>query len=158
MADTPERSTFELRLELADIIAASCLLAVAGLFWWLGARIDDGADYGIGAADFPRGLSLLLAVASACLLANAIARLASGRAHGTICIGRPGRVMAGMALMLAFTPAMEHIGYYPTMTVFLAALLWVADCRRPVTIVACVAGFLIFSKVVFEMILSIPLP
>ena len=157
-AERSGQSVLEIRLELGDILAALALLVVAGLFWFFGASIDVGYDYGIGAADFPRGLSLLLAVASGCLLTNAVVRLVSGAGHHTICIGRPARVIAGMVLMLAFAPLMSRIGYYPAMAVFLAAMLWIADCRRPLHVVAYVAGFLLFSKVVFEMILSIPLP
>lgn len=157
MAETSDEC-FEVRLEFGDILAAIALLAVAGLFWFLGAGIDDGSDYGIGAADFPRGLALLLGVASAILLANALARLARGTTRHLIAIGRPARVAAGMALMAAFAPLMSHVGYYPAMAVFLAAMLWIADCRRPLHVVAYVAGFLIFSRVVFETILSIPLP
>jgi hypothetical protein len=103
-------------------------------------------------------VALLLGVASAILLANALARLARGPTRHLIAIGRPARVAAGMALMAAFAPLMSHVGYYPAMAVFLAAMLWIADCRRPLHVVAYVAGFLIFSKVVFETILSIPLP
>lgn len=157
MAETSE-GCFEMRLEFGDILAAIALLAVAGVFWFLGAGIDDGNDYGIGAADFPRGLALLLGIAAATLFANAIARLARGTTHHLITIGRPARVIAGMVLMAAFAPLMSRIGYYPTMALFLAAMLWIADCRRPVHVVAYVAGFLVFSKVVFETILSIPLP
>ncbi|MDF2997767.1 MAG: hypothetical protein K0R27_3404 [Xanthobacteraceae bacterium] len=158
MAESSDHSIFEMRFEVGDILVALALLAVAGLFWFFGAGIDDGNDYGIGAADFPRGLALLLAVASGCLLANAVVRLASGTGHHAICIGRPARVIAGMVAMIAFAPLMTRIGYYPAMAIFLAAMLWIADCRRPLHVVAYVAGFLIFSKVVFEMILSIPLP
>ena len=159
-AERSDQSVFEMRLELGDMLAALALLVVAGLFWFFGASIDDGNDYGIGAADFPRGLSLLLAVAAGCLLTNAVVRLVSGAAagHHTIRIGRPARVIAGMVLMLAFAPLMSRIGYYPAMALFLAAMLWIADCRRPLHVVAYVTGFLIFSKVVFEMILSTPLP
>lgn len=148
---------FECRMEIGDLVAGAALFAFAGLFWVLGGEIDNGG-FGVGAADFPRGIALLLGVASLILFANAVLRLARGDTQEMLCIGRPARVAVGMALLIAFPPAMSHIGYYPAMALFMAALLWVADCRSPLRIVAYVAGFLVFSKVVFEMILSIPLP
>lgn len=157
-AETNEHAVFQIRLETGDVIAGGALLAMAVTFWVLGARIDDGGGGGIGAADFPRGLALLLGIASFVLLANGVRHVLGRRTGHLIEIGRPGRVIAGMVLMGAFAPAMRAFGYYPTMAVFLAVLLWIADCRRPLPLLACVAGFLIFSRVVFETLLSIPLP
>ena len=71
---------------------------------------------------------------------------------------RPWRVVIGMVLLLIFPYGMRHLGYYPTMAVWLAAFFWLADYRRPVGIVACVAGFLVFTKIVFEYLLSTPIP
>jgi len=158
VAETSENAVFRIRLETGDVLAGGALLAMAVTFWVLGAGIDDGGGSGIGAADFPRGLALLLGIASFILLANGVRHVLGTRTGHLIEIGRPSRVIAGMLLMAAFAPAMRAFGYYPTMAFFLAAMLWIADCRRPLPLLAYVAGFLLFSRVVFETILSIPLP
>lgn len=153
-----EHKDLTFRLEVGDALAGAALLAFAVTFWVLGADIDDGGGYGVGAATFPRGIALLLGIGALVLLANGLVHLFGPPSGHRVTIGRPLHVIAGMGLMLAFAPAMRHLGYYPTMGVFLAALLWVADCRRLLHILAYVAGFLLFSRIVFEMILSIPLP
>jgi len=153
-----EHNDVTFRLELGDALAGAALLATAITFWVLSGDIDDGGGYGVGAATFPRGIALLLGIGALVLFANGIRHLFGAPSGHLVTIGRPLIVIAGMALMLAFAPAMRHLGYYPTMGLFVAATLWIADCRRPLHILAYVAGFLLFSKVIFEMILSIPLP
>jgi len=152
------RDELTFRLELGDALAGAALLAMAVTFWLLGADIDDGGGSGVGAATFPRGIALLLGLGALVLMANGIRHLFGTPSGHLVSTGRPLRVAAGMALMLAFAPAMGAFGYYPTMALFLALMLWIADCRRPLPILAYVAGFLLFSKLVFEMLLSIPLP
>ncbi|MCS0496888.1 tripartite tricarboxylate transporter TctB family protein [Ancylobacter sp. MQZ15Z-1] len=153
-----EDEDFAFRLELGDVLVGAALLALSITFWVLGAQIDDGGEGSIGAATFPRGIALLLGIGALVLFANGLRQLVAGPSGHWVTIGRPLRVLMGIALMLAFAPAMRAVGYYPTMAVYLAATLWVADCRRPLLILAYVAGFLLFSKLVFEMLLSIPLP
>jgi hypothetical protein len=147
-----------IRLEWADLAVGSALLAVAVWFLVQSLSLEDFSGTAIGSADFPRGVAALLAFGVAVLLASAGWRLAHHlRAH-EITVRRPWRVVAGMAMLLAFPFAMSRLGYYPTMAVWLAAFFWLADYRRPVAVIACVAGFLAFTKIVFEYLLSTPIP
>lgn len=145
-------------LEWADLAVGSALLAVAVWFLVQSFWLEDFSGTAIGSADFPRGVAALLALGVAVLLTSAGWRLAHHIREHTITVRRPLRVAAGMVLLLIFPFAMSRLGYYPTMAVWLAAFFWLADYRRPVAILACVAGFLAFTKIVFEYLLSTPIP
>src|SRR6516164_5472522 len=81
------------RSEVIDLVIGSCLIALAAAFWIGAAQFDEADASGIGAATFPRGISVLLAVAAAMLVARAVATL-SGRIPGTITVTeRPGSVI-----------------------------------------------------------------
>lgn len=147
-----------IRMEWADLAVGSALLAVALWFFVASFSLEDFSGTAIGSADFPRGVAALLAIGVATLLAMAGWRLVRHLRPHTISVRRPWRVAGGMAMLLVFPFAMSRLGYYPTMAVWLAAFFWLADYRRPVAIVACVAGFLAFTKVVFEYLLSTPIP
>ena len=147
-----------IRLEWADLAVGSALLAVAVWFLVQSFWLEDFSGTAIGSADFPRGVAALLALGVAVLLTSAGWRLARHLRTHTISVRRPWRVAGGMAMLLVFPFAMSRLGYYPTMAVWLAAFFWLADYRRPVAIVACVAGFLAFTKIVFEYLLSTPIP
>jgi hypothetical protein len=147
-----------IRLEWADLAVGSALLALALWFLVQSFWLEDYSGTAIGSADFPRGVAALLALGVAVLLGTAGWRLAHRLRGHTITVRRPLRVAAGMALLLVFPFAMSRLGYYPTMAVWLAAFFWLADYRRPLAILACVAGFLAFTKIVFEYLLSTPIP
>ncbi len=165
MQATPHEATgaddapvLRIRLAWADLAGGAALLAVALWFLVQSFRLEDYSGTAIGSADFPRGVAALLALGVAILLGTAGWRLAHHLREHTIAVRRPLRVAAGMLLLLVFPFAMSRLGYYPTMAVWLAAFFWLADYRRPVAVVACVAGFLAFTKIVFEYLLSTPIP
>jgi hypothetical protein len=142
---------------LGDAIAGLALIALAGWFYFEAGDIPDYDGPSIGAADFPRGLAILLAIGALILILNGLRRLI-GRCDYTIHVRRPLRVFGGALLLLAFPVAMERVGYYPTMTVFLLLFLLLADVRKPLWVGGCVLAFLAFTKLVFEMFLQTPLP
>lgn len=157
-AGADEAPVLRIRMEWADVAVGAALLAVAVWFLVQSFSLEDFSGTAIGSADFPRGVALLLAIGVGILLAMAGWRLVRHRRAHTITVRRPWRVAGGMAMLLAFPFAMSRLGYYPTMAVWLAVFFWLADYRRPVAIVACVAGFLAFTKIVFEYLLSTPIP
>ena len=64
----------------------------------------------------------------------------------------------GIALIIAFPVVMARFGYYPAMGLLIPSLLWVAGYRRPLGFVLYTVGFLVFTKLVFGLILKVPLP
>jgi hypothetical protein len=68
------------------------------------------------------------------------------------------RVLLGIVLLIAFPFMMDAFGYYIAMAIFLSAFLYVANRRNPIAIALYVGGFLLFTKLVFEMMLGTPLP
>lgn len=151
-------ATIRVRLEVGDLAIGVVLLAVAAWFWFEASGLEDYSDTGVGAADFPRGLAALLALGVAAFLVGAVWRVATQRAGHMIVVERYVHVLIGMGLLIAFPVMMSRLGYYPAMAIWLTAFLWLADCRRPLTILICVAGLLLFTKVVFENILATSLP
>jgi hypothetical protein len=153
----PERSV-AVRLEILEIAVGAALCGVAAWFWIGAAEIEDEGGPGIGPTAFPKGIALVLAAATLLLIAQAAMRLVSGRLAPVSVTGRPLYVLAGIVLVLAFPALMQWLGYYPAMGLLIAALLGVAGYRKPIGIALYTAGFLIFTKVVFGMILKTPLP
>lgn len=153
----PPAPEWVIRGEVGDIVAGATLASLAAWFLIQARAIPSEGD-AIGATTFPNGLAVMLGLAALGLVAAAIWRLARGQHEEDIVIRRPLTVFIGAVLLGAFPAAMERVGYYPVMAVFLAIFLWIADCRRPVVIAGLVVGFLLFTKVVFEMILLTPLP
>jgi hypothetical protein len=156
--EVPQAGAFVLRRAWGDVIISVALLAVAIWFFITAGGIEDYSGEGIGAADFPRGISLLLGIGAVCVLVGAVRRLAMGNERRQVIVRRYGHVAVGMVLFIAFPVLMRSVGYYWAMAPWLAAFLLLAGERRPLHVAAYVAGFLLFTKVIFEIILGTPLP
>lgn len=157
-APLPPARVLRLSIASADLLIGAALLAMAAWFGVIAYRMNDYSGPNIGPADFPGALAVLLGVGAVALLGGAVLRLAQRRATHAISIRRPQLVLLGMALFVAFPALMTLLGYYPAMALWLAAFLWLSGSRSILAIAAFVAGFLVFTKLVFEMILGTPLP
>lgn len=146
------------RRSAADLVVGLGLCGVAGWFWVRAAAIEDYADTSIGSDTFPRALAVLLGATALALVVGAIWRVATGPARHLIVVRRPFGVALGMALLVAFPAILEPLGYYPAMALWLAVFLWLGGCRRWPSILAIVAGFLVFTYVVFGLVFKTPLP
>lgn len=153
----PPAPTLTLRHEWGDLAVGAALLAIAVWFFVTASRLDDYSGEGIGAADFPKGIAALLVVGVLVVCLGAIRRLASGDDVRMLRVRRYGHVAGGMVLLVVFPVLMTSIGYYLAMAVWLAAFLVLCGVRHPLHILAYVAGFLLFTKVVFGMLLGTPL-
>jgi hypothetical protein len=147
-----------IRLEILEIVIGAAICGVAAWFWFAAAGIDDEGGPGIDPTAFPKGLALCLGAAALVLMGRAVMRIASGRLDPVSVTGRPLSVLAGIVLVAVFPAAMTRLGYYPAMGLLIPSLLWVAGYRKPLGIVLYTAGFLAFTKVVFGLILKVPLP
>lgn len=156
-APLPPAKEITVRSEFGDIIAGLGLAAVATWFLAQAIMLPDYSGTAIGAADFPKGLAILLLLSALSLAGAAVWRLATRHSGESSTIRRPLRVLIGALLLIAFPTMMTYAGYYVAMGIFLAAFLYLADITRPLLLVGCVVGFLLFTKIVFEMILQTPL-
>jgi hypothetical protein len=147
-----------LRLEILEILIGGALCGVAGWFWVAAGDIPDEGEPGIGPTAFPMGLALCLGAAALILVGGAVRRIASRRFGPESVTGRPLYVLAGIALVAAFPAVMMRFGYYPAMGLLVPSLLWVAGYRKLLGILLYTAGFLAFTKLVFGLILKVPLP
>ncbi len=147
-----------IRLELLEILIGAAICGVAAWFWIAAAAIEDEDGPGIGPTAFPRGLALCLGAAALVLVGRAVLRIASRRFDPVSVTGRPLSVLAGIALIVVFPALMTRLGYYPAMGLLIPSLLWVAGYRKPLGFVLYTVGFLAFTKVVFGLILKVPLP
>jgi hypothetical protein len=146
------------RQEILDILIGSAIVGVAAWFWIAAADIADEGEPGIGPTAFPKGLALFLGAAALVLIVRAVGRIVSGRLDPESTTGRPLSVLGGIALAVAFPAVMARFGYYPAMGLLIPALLWAAGYRKPLGFVLYTAGFLAFTKLVFGVILQVPLP
>lgn len=153
----PEAGT-SFSLEIGDIAVGLALAAVASWFFFQASVLPDFSGTAVGAADFPKGLAALLGLTSIIFAGAGMWRMMSGRLEERITVRQPIRVLLGIALLIAFPLMMDAFGYYIAMAIFLSAFLYVANCRSPIAIVLYVGGFLLFTKLVFEILLGTPLP
>jgi hypothetical protein len=61
-------------------------------------------------------------------------------------------------LVIVYPLLLSHLGFYLATGPWLLVLLFVTGNRKPLPMVLCAAGFLIFTKVIFDMLIGIPLP
>ena len=146
------------RQEILDILIGAAVFGVAAWFWIAAADIADEGEPGIGPTAFPRGLALCLGAAALVLVARAVMRIAARRFESESVTGRPLYVLAGIVLVVVFPAVMARFGYYPAMGLLIPSLLWVAGYRKPLGFVLYTVGFLAFTKLVFGLILKVPLP
>lgn len=157
-SELPPAPTWTLRREWGDLLVGIALIAAALWFFVTAGALEDFSGEAIGAADFPQGIAVLLVLGVIALILGAVRRIASGGERHVVVIRRYGHVALGMVLLVSFPFLMGTFGFYAAMTPWLAAMLVLAGERRPVHVVGYVAGFLLFTKVVFEMTLGTPLP
>lgn len=135
------------------------MLAVAAWFWFESYSIETRAPSSLsGPVAFPRGIAAMLAVCSVLFVWRTVAaRIRTGRSRD-IPVERPAAVLASMVLVVLYPLMLEWMGFYVATGAWLPVLLWVSGYKRPVGIVLVSAGFLVFTKVVFQQALGTPLP
>ncbi len=107
-----------------------------------------------GPAMIPRlWISCLVVLCSALLFFTI-----QGKADKDPKAGRIGFVLLGIGCMAAYFFAIQTIGYFISSFIFLAGMMYLLSCRKPLVIVLVSTGWLFFSYVVFYKLLYIQLP
>lgn len=153
----PRSGTLRLRASLLDVAGGLLFLTMAVWLWLGAAHIDESSEGLIGPAGFPRGIAILLGGSALLMLLQGLNAVRS-RQSAQVTVDRPLSVLAAMVLVIIYPILITELGYYVATGLWLLPFLWIAGCRKPITIVLSAGGFLVFTKVLFQMVLGIPLP
>lgn len=72
--------------------------------------------------------------------------------------GRLAFLLFNVAILLGYFFAIPRLGYFASSFIFLAVMMYVLSCRKPVTILLVCSGWVVFSYLVFYRLLYIQLP
>lgn len=72
--------------------------------------------------------------------------------------GRIGFFLTGVAILIGYFFAIIYLGYFISSFIFLAVLMYVLSCRKPITILSICIGWTAFSYLIFYKLLYIQLP
>lgn len=145
------------RAGVIETIVAVSLTAMA-VWLWFGSYSFAEAGRGLmGAAAFPRGVALLLGLSSLLLGAKGVRQMSRTDAE-PVRVRRPNSVLLAAILIVLYPLLLPRFGFYPTTAVWLLALLWCAGQRNIPWALVTVLAFLLVVKLVFQMVMGIPLP
>jgi hypothetical protein len=147
-----------LRGAALDVIFGA-VLALLALALWIGTDYVEGGSHGLmGSTGFPRGVALLLGATTLILTIRGCLQLRTGSNVEYITVDQPIAVLANIVLVIAYPILISTFGFYVATGPWLVVLLFVTGNRKPVQMIAYAAGFLIFTKLIFEMLIGVPLP
>jgi putative tricarboxylic transport membrane protein len=143
----------------ADRILGIALIVLAAFYYWLSFDIEIGfASDRIGPQAFPRGLAVLLGIASLALVARSFGRGASASGPAATEGERLDRLYWTLGLLLVYLIAMPRVGFLLATPPFLAAFTLLYGYRRWVPLVATALGTTIALHLVFARLLGVRLP
>ena len=145
------------RAGVIETIVAISLIAVAAWLWFGSYSFDEGSRGLMGAAAFPRGVALLLGLSSLILGTKGVRQMSQTDIE-PVTVRRPSSVLLSAALIVLYPLLLPRFGFYPTTAVWLLALLWCAGQRNIAWALVTVLAFLLVVKLVFQMVMGIPLP
>lgn len=147
-----------LPVPLLDVLVGAIFMLMA-LFLWIGANYIDRSNTGlVGPGGFPRGVALIFGAVSLAMALRGAIELRSSRSAATVEFVQPFGVVAAMIMVVAYPFLLGFFNYYLVTGPWLIALFLITGFRRPLPMLLCAAGFLVFAKLVFEMLMGIPLP
>ncbi|MXP62649.1 tripartite tricarboxylate transporter TctB family protein [Roseomonas sp. M0104] len=132
----------------AAAMAAVAVLAFAATYGF--DEVPPGLAQGLGAAEFPRLVCLVLLGLAALLFLGAAPRNPPPRV--------PATGWATMALAVGFLPLMMVVGMLPAMLVFLVAMGWLWGERRWGVLLGSAIGLVAGIWIVFVRLFALSLP
>lgn len=142
---------------LMNVIGALLLLALSAWLWIDAANIESAGDATLGADTFPRMVAALMALCCLILLAQSL-RAFLAQSSARISFTRPWQVLASVGLVCIYPVLIDWLGYYVATPIWMVPFLLLAGMRNPIAVAASTAGFLLFTKVLFQTVLAIPMP
>jgi len=152
------RHQIRLRSAVLDVIFGVALSLLA-LAFWIGADYVEGGSHGLmGSTGFPRGVSLLLGTTTLLMAIRGALQLRAGSNVELIAIDQPLAILANIVLVTAYPILISTFGYYVATGPWLVLLLFASGNRKPLAMIAYATGFLVFTKLIFEILIGVPLP
>ncbi|NLC21867.1 MAG: tripartite tricarboxylate transporter TctB family protein [Halomonadaceae bacterium] len=147
-----------IRSEIADLVAASIL--VTGSIWYIveAMSFPTRGSAWVQAHTFPIGIGILGILSALVLGLLAIRRIQTKQHQELVEVHKPLVVFAGLACTVLYALLLNWLGFYLTSALFTTALGYAAGIRKIGLLVALTLGFLVFTKLVFELTLGTPLP
>ena len=146
-----------------------CVLAYAGTY-----RFDDSfSDFRYGAAGWPRGVIILIAVFTLTLLVTSLVsyrRNGEPTAPGPVSpalpeeapaqetIGSISRLLGSFLMPLVYIFLLSRTGFYLTTPVFIAGYMYLLGERRLVHLVGTTLLIFVLCILIFTVLLYVPLP
>lgn len=154
----PGQQQIAFRAAVLDVIVGTILTLLA-LGLWIGADYIERSSAGLmGPAGFPRGIALILGATSLLTAIRGVIDLRTGRDDERVTVDQPIPVLVTLLLVVAYPLLISSFGYYLATGPWLVALFFATGNRKPLPMLCYAAGFLIFTKLVFQMLIGIPLP
>jgi hypothetical protein len=152
------RHQIRLRSAMLDVIFGVALSLLA-LAFWIGADYVEGGSHGLmGSTGFPRGVSLLLGTTTLLMAIRGALQLRAGSNVELVTIDQPLAILANIILVIAYPILISTFGYYVATGPWLVLLLFASGNRKPLAMIAYATGFLVFTKLIFEILIGVPLP
>jgi hypothetical protein len=140
------------------VVLAIAMLAVAAAFHFGADTIQSPQLVEVGPRAFPKACAMALAIAAAILLFRSAVRLAAGEAGETIEFPSP-TVVAVAALVSCLVPlTIETVGFNIVIGLWIVVMSLLGGVRSPLLLIALCGGYLLFAKIVFQVLLKTPLP
>lgn len=152
------REAFRLPAFVLDAGIGAVMLAI-GLWFWFGAGWIQSQSRGLmSPIAFPRAISAMLVLCAVLLIARSLAPGRLAKASALVSVERPWFVLAAMGMTILYPLLMASLGYYLATALWLPPFFWIAGYRKPVGVALATAGFLVFTRVIFQHVLGTPMP
>jgi hypothetical protein len=142
----------------SDVALAMAMLAVAATFYFGADTIQSPQAVEVGPRAFPKACAVALAIAAAVLLFRSAVRLAAGGPGEAIEFPSPA-IVAAAALVSCLVPlTIETVGFNIVIGLWIVVMSLLGGVRSRLLLIALCGGYLLFAKVVFQVLLKTPLP
>lgn len=156
-AEKDERH-ISIRSETADLVAAGLL--ILGSTWYIvqAMGFPTRGSAWIQANTFPIGIGILAILSAIVLAILAFRRILAHQRAEELTIHKPLIVLMGLIYTVIYVIVLPWLGFYLTSAIFTTAFGYAAGIRKVWSLAALTMGFLIFTKLIFDITLGTPLP
>lgn len=143
----------------ANIFIAIVLFAFAGYYAYLVSRLPTREiPYTLGADFMPWVLTVCLLLLSTLLLLNGLFSKGEGERGVGISLKEVARILALLAIIIAYVEAMIYFGYTFITPLFVAAMMLISGSRKLKEIIFFSIGITLAVYLFFHWSFNVPLP
>ena len=145
----------KIRMAVAEIFTG-CIMGLLGLWFLVKSFQLNDMGLVVGPGAFPKIFAALAVALSLLVIFYGMQKLKDY--SNSVEIKRHANVLGFVLLVLVYAALMNILGYFLTTAILFPSLLFVAGERKWKKLVFISAGFVVFAKVVFDILLGVPLP